>query len=350
MGDDLPANPPLPTSAHGKSPGGGSRKAGRPKHLKRRSIHANPSAGSTTTRNAGDSPSRTPQQTNNTYMKEKEMAASFLQYCAMCEKQIMTPCNSILYCSEACRRKDSAKPLSASTITPSSSPGMASASIPIIRSISSSGASSPPPAYYHQYDSHTPSLRIPVDQHDAKSDLDPTEWKPKLQRPSHTRQSEAFRYLSRFHQTMLNNDNINNAWTSTSVPDAALRPSAAPRHKSTMSLSASTITTGTTPSLGNTPTTTSASTSFDSVYNYDYDFKMRPLPPRQNPMTSTSPGTYRGIGIDLVTPHIAPPAPPMKMHVGMNDADARLNVEGAKTSTPNSNSSGLRALFAKEGY
>lgn len=29
------------------------------------------------------------------------MASSFLQYCATCEKQIFTPNNSILYCSEA---------------------------------------------------------------------------------------------------------------------------------------------------------------------------------------------------------------------------------------------------------
>jgi hypothetical protein len=29
------------------------------------------------------------------------MAASFLQFCATCEKQIFTPCNTILYCSEA---------------------------------------------------------------------------------------------------------------------------------------------------------------------------------------------------------------------------------------------------------
>ncbi|KAI7261728.1 hypothetical protein KC335_g10585 [Hortaea werneckii] len=27
-------------------------------------------------------------------------------FCATCERQIVTPCGSILYCSEACRRKD----------------------------------------------------------------------------------------------------------------------------------------------------------------------------------------------------------------------------------------------------
>jgi hypothetical protein len=30
-----------------------------------------------------------------------DMAASFLQHCAFCEKQIMHPSNSMLYCSQA---------------------------------------------------------------------------------------------------------------------------------------------------------------------------------------------------------------------------------------------------------
>ncbi|KAF2213996.1 hypothetical protein CERZMDRAFT_96025 [Cercospora zeae-maydis SCOH1-5] len=33
--------------------------------------------------------------------------ASFLQFCTTCEKQILTPDSSILYCSEICRRRDS---------------------------------------------------------------------------------------------------------------------------------------------------------------------------------------------------------------------------------------------------
>ncbi|KAM0716708.1 hypothetical protein Q7P37_008153 [Cladosporium fusiforme] len=37
----------------------------------------------------------------------EDMAASFLQFCATCERQIVTPSFSILYCSEACRRRDS---------------------------------------------------------------------------------------------------------------------------------------------------------------------------------------------------------------------------------------------------
>jgi len=45
------------------------------------------------------------------------MATSFLQFCATCEEQITIPNNSILYCSERCRRRDSLKPLSISIAT-----------------------------------------------------------------------------------------------------------------------------------------------------------------------------------------------------------------------------------------
>lgn len=38
---------------------------------------------------------------------EESGMASFLQFCTTCEKQILTPDSSILYCSEACRRRDS---------------------------------------------------------------------------------------------------------------------------------------------------------------------------------------------------------------------------------------------------
>ncbi|KAL2357872.1 hypothetical protein BJ546DRAFT_834493 [Cryomyces antarcticus] len=43
---------------------------------------------------------------------DQVMAATFLQFCATCEKQIVFPNNSVLYCSESCRRKDSGKTMS----------------------------------------------------------------------------------------------------------------------------------------------------------------------------------------------------------------------------------------------
>ncbi|KAJ5123524.1 hypothetical protein N7448_009621 [Penicillium atrosanguineum] len=75
-----------------------------------------------------------------------DMAASFLNFCAMCEKQITVPSNTVLYCSE----------------------------------------------------------RIPTEPHDCKSDLDPTEWKPVLLAGGQgtgtsLASSDAWNYLSRFH-------------------------------------------------------------------------------------------------------------------------------------------------------
>ena len=127
---------------------------------------------------------------------------------------------------------------------------------------------------------YPPVLRIASDLHDHQSDLDPTEWKPKL---GHRTNSEAYRYLSKFHATMIASDNHDYV--------KAGRPRYG-RHKSTMSM-----TTNTTPSLGNTPTTVSS--SFDSVY----DFNTRPLLPRHNPTYALSAAAKSD---DLVTPHIAP--------------------------------------------
>ena len=126
-----------------------------------------------------------------------------------------------------------------------------------------------------------PVLRIPSDLHDHKSDLDPTEWKPKL---GGRNNSEAYRYLAQFHAAM-------NA-SETGEYVKADRPRYG-RHKSTLSM-----TTNTTPSLGNTPTTVSS--SFDSMY----EFSTRPLLPRHNPMYALSAGAKSD---ELVTPHVAPP-------------------------------------------
>lgn len=173
----------------------------------------------------------------------------------------MTPDNSILYCSQKCSRKDAKKPLSASIL-----PASTSDSTP-----TSSKATSPIQSPRSLYQS-TPIVRIPEELHDHKSDLDPTEWKPKLPRGA----SDAYRYLSQFHA------NINR-------DDSEYVRAERPRHKHTMSMT-------TTPSLGSTPTTVSS--SFDSLYSYN-----RPLNQRTNPMYALSNGAK---STELVTPHIPP--------------------------------------------
>lgn len=174
----------------------------------------------------------------------------------------------------------------------------------------------------------TSFVRIPSDLHDHKSDLDPTEWKPKLQ---HHSNSEAFRYLSRFHQNMTTLSDGNE--------HLRLERPPIPRHKSATSVSMSM---GTTPSLGTTPTTVAS--SFESTY--DFNFNLRPLPLRQNPLYSTSAGVSRGI--DLVTPHIPPPvdvagSSPVRNTFDNDFWGKKVVVPGT---TPRGN--GLGALFGKD--
>lgn len=317
--------------AHGKSP---ARKVPRPRpFIKRRSLVGG-SAG------AGDS---TPRVLVPGDTKDKDMAASFLQYwylslfsppgpshqtdhvvvvvvvvpCASVRSRILptvfytaarresrtTPSPNLpghnghehdlkwltSTNTHRCRRKDSAKPLSASAMSISSPPTSPLALAPSTTPMRGGVKSSSSPDYF------VGSSRIPTDIHHFKSDLDPTEWKPKLPYRA-SGASEAFLYLSRFHDTMIAGDTADR-------DNHPLHQNM--RHKSTTSLSTLPTTATTTPSLGNTPTTT-ASTSFDSRYEYDFSFNLRPLPPRQNPMYSAS--TSQVKGIDLVTPHIPPPA------------------------------------------
>ncbi|KAK6364780.1 hypothetical protein LTS17_011885 [Exophiala oligosperma] len=266
----------------------------------------------------------------------------------MCERQISHPSNTILYCSEACRRKDSAKPLSASASAMSpmvSSPPTSPppSSTPTLRgAVAVKPSSSSPPDY------PVGSSRIPTDIHHFRSDLDPTEWKPKLPYRA-SGSSEAFTYLSRFHEVMTAGDGGEDS-------DPLRSENRGLRHKSTASLSTLPTTATTTPSLGNTPTTmastSSTSTSFDGRYDgnntnneYGFAFSTRPLPPRRNPMYHYSASTSYVKGIDLVTPHIPPLPPPT------------VKVVAASTSVPsgsyddnnnNHNSGGYEDFWGKK--
>ncbi|KAL4917482.1 life-span regulatory factor-domain-containing protein [Aspergillus aurantiobrunneus] len=210
-----------------------------------------------------------------------EMAASFLNYCAMCEKQITVPDNRLLYCSESCRRKDTHKPLSASLSsyssistpsTPPSSPPMSPPTIvaPLLPTKAPVTASQP--------------IRIPTDSHEAKTDLDPTEWKPVIPtdaRHSSLMTSDAWKYLSQFHG------------------DDSVLPIRRARGRNQSSTSLSTL-----PSLSHTPLTPSSVSSSASDYmGHMYESVHRPLPPRHKPCFSGSGSVSKGV--ELVVPHIA---------------------------------------------
>ncbi|KAJ5432368.1 uncharacterized protein N7458_011524 [Penicillium daleae] len=230
-----------------------------------------------------------------------DMAASFLNFCAMCERQITVPNNSLLYCSESCRRKDSAKPLSASL--PSTST-MSSKMINTTHTYtysstyntSPSPPTSPPPLPAHHrrandpnphlliYPHHHPRHQDTPHPHNAKSDLDPTEWKPVLgartTSSSSLATSDAWGYLSQFHggsTTLL----------------------ARRSHRSTLSLS--TLDVGATPSLTHAPSVASSLSSTASDEGI-HEAMHRPLPPRHNPFFSLSHAAEKGVA--LVVPHV----------------------------------------------
>lgn len=142
----------------------------------------------------------------------------------------------------------------------------------------------------------TPSIRIPAELHDAKADLDPTEWKPILPRrhdsSTSLASSEAWQYLSQFHGS------------SGEVMLPSRRPSAGYRSSTSLSTMMSG---GGVPSLTHTPSTVASSFNSNSDYvSYMHEYATRPLPPRHNPSFSTSSGVTKGL--ELVMPHISAPA------------------------------------------
>jgi len=229
------------------------------------------------------------------------MAASFLQFCATCEEQITIPNNSILYCSERCRRRDSLKPLSISVAT--------TAAISLSRISTPEPELSPvspraivPPRMPTKASSSTTSLEW-MSGDDGKSDLEFGDWKPKQRSRSHcaVASSAAFQYLSQFQRS------------SSCGPDCKseshifqLRRAPVTR-RSTSNLSNYLPLLGTAPSLAYSPTaSTSSLSSLADLGPYSActsDFATRPLPPRHNPSFSTSACGTRDL--ELVIPFVA---------------------------------------------
>ncbi|KAK3171052.1 hypothetical protein OEA41_003136 [Lepraria neglecta] len=214
-----------------------------------------------------------------------DMGSSFLQFCAMCEKQIVVPNSSILYCSESCRHRDSIMPPTHPYLTLAlNSPNKM---MPSTLSFDIDGPfGSRIPTYVPRAQRTPRSLyddRIPPMTHDGTSDLDPTEWKPAepsdTERKSpgksgewkpklaHRPSSEAFSYLSKFHRS---SDSL-----------ASKRRPALGHGRSTSR---------TTPSLSHTPT--ASTSSEESLVGTPYEFVGRPAisMPTVSTITSASEG------------------------------------------------------------
>ena len=101
-----------------------------------------------------------------------------------------------LLISSSCQHKDSRKPLSLATMNPSPPSG----------SPSTTSLAWPTSQASNNNDNKIQDAAvrlIPADFQDAETDLDPTEWKPKIQRAARmmvgSSSSEAWRYLSQFY-------------------------------------------------------------------------------------------------------------------------------------------------------
>ncbi|MCJ1248027.1 hypothetical protein MMC30_005242 [Trapelia coarctata] len=211
---------------------------------------------------------------------DDDMATSFLQYWyagtppAMCEKQILVPNNSILYCSERCRRKDGENHVSPDSYLSSytTNSNMSSEPVDVFSATTRSIVPRRKPTAAPSFQSIPPVL------HNAKADLDPTEWKPDLKAQAST---EAFEYLSKFHR----------------APDAltmSRRPILQGRHTSALMMA------HTAPSLSHTPTT-SMTSSEGSIAGTPYEF-VATEPKTETAIYSTSTLTK---SIDYVNPAVA---------------------------------------------
>ncbi|OJD09629.1 hypothetical protein AJ78_09005 [Emergomyces pasteurianus Ep9510] len=242
------------------------------------------------------------------------MATAFLQFCATCERQIMIPSDSILYCSESCRRKDSSKPLEISRVTTEAMTFVSKHSPP-----ASPSCSTPRPIVTQMTPTQpasrsTSPILMPVHIHGSTSELDPADGKPKIARQPtthHPTSSEAFRYLSLFQKSEPlrnvtensgngtgykpthennNNDNCNhsnnnndNDSNDNDNDDTAIHLRPVPiTHDSSTSVS----TTGqcTLPSLAHSPTPSAASSLLDSPTEPAAFLPTNPHPPPHPPL------------------------------------------------------------------
>ncbi|KAH7374369.1 hypothetical protein BKA66DRAFT_513791 [Pyrenochaeta sp. MPI-SDFR-AT-0127] len=197
----------------------------------------------------------------------------------VCEKQIVVPSNSVLYCSESCRKTDSEKSLTHhyDHYSPPTTPfGSMSFEDLTFRDIVPQRSPTQPE-----------SKRSSCAFSDFSSDDNTQSSDEKSQRSD----SEASRYLRKFQASSYSTETV--------------RPYR-PRYSRA---STSQVSFSTAPSLSHTP---ASSVSYSLPYTpaYPAPTTSRPLPPRNNPHNSS----YGSKSIDLVTPLTAPSSPKYYSH------------------------------------
>lgn len=281
---------------------------------------------------------------------QEDMTTSFPQFCTFCERQIVTPNSTILYCSESCRRRDMNKPLASSM--PSTNHLHTRPTIPAQGSM---GRHLEPardiipqksPTITSNRFSFT-DLFTAGNGSELEEEIDTIEDNQvKLDQPRHHRrqESEAARYLRQFQSPSF-------------IAESSMRPVRRPNPQSRSSTYSLAPSLTHSPSPGTSPSSFSALSSLPLAYS-------RPLPPRANPYSRS----YGAKGMSLVTPQAGAQSvpqhvdlaklpglkaqPSLSTNVGVDDLPDELPIEGLKYekktiigSAPRESKGALRSLF-----
>jgi hypothetical protein len=221
----------------------------------------------------------------------------------MCEKQIMTPHTSVLYCSQSCQRQDSRKPLSDPSIslspapTPPSSPVFSRSIVPPLEPTKLPPSTTASPATVSATDA------TPDHTHDVTSDFDLPEWKPSVTRHSGFLDDnppiEGFGFFPPTHRRTYysipdnrHNRNSSIASLNAAVPSLSSSPSASPSPSPSPS-----------PTLTHATATTAVHAMMQTQKDHPPPKHYRPLPPLHKPSLSAGGSAKRGV--ELVMPQAA---------------------------------------------
>ncbi|KAL1955305.1 hypothetical protein VTO42DRAFT_8837 [Malbranchea cinnamomea] len=230
---------------------------------------------------------KTPAKENGPKTREStELVFCFPQFCPTCEREIIQPNYTILYCSERCRRSDSNRPIMASELSPPVTPPTIASGAPptIVEPLSPTCASS----------NRTGVPKFHASDATDRGNVSPL-YSPTSRSGKPIRHSPASVFLAQFQRRVPESTE----WKNTlAIHSTTLTPDTPPR-------SCASSQTGTPDREGAFEAHASVKTNLSAAGSYLADVNKRcrldrPLPPRSNPEYSLHDKQHRDI--DLVIP------------------------------------------------
>ncbi|EWC44509.1 hypothetical protein DRE_06777 [Drechslerella stenobrocha 248] len=262
------------------------------------------------------------------------MAASFLPFCAHCDKQIVIPNHGVLYCSEACKRRDrdtKSHPIPISGSLPlhqQQHGGFGSWNTPPLSPRLAYSEVAPPPNLIAPT-SPTSALSIPLSRTTSSPGDHQNSFSPPSDPiPLHRRSAYELSYPSMSAPP--------SPTSSSGVYLPSKRPHHLPRNNTFTSV----------PSLAHSPT--ASSSSHGQYHPYQGNFA-RPLPPIHNPYSYSFSSSPRSI--DLVTPISSITSQPAGLAPASSSTGSTVEQLYEKKAIPSSSHSQgtLKRLFNFDG-